>query len=331
MIGRRGGRTRPTRAGAAIAICVALLIGIGMWEFSTRAANLDADPQVTPVDVFTLVATGVVFVDPDTSEIIWKNVDGYSKTIGRHPWRNPVKPRPSESTGSPAWREDRDIVGNPGHDLVSWVESSNGTRGDLVVVKASTGDVLARAVISAPDDRSVVIASVDDETVYFATPDPTTGLPDMPGTDIWTWRWATGEVPVALGSGSFFNDVSAGTWAVYGESVVEFRNVDAQTLTTIPDTGDWLTDFGGALSPDGKYWYSEKGTHIVNIATGEAVTLSSVDNRGYGWTEAAELTLTDPFMVCSAPTGQCRGPANVLPYDVCAPYDLVCGDHLPVN
>ena len=48
-------------------------------------------------------------------------------------------------------------------------------------------------------------------------------------------------------------------------------------------------------------------------------------------TSSSELTLTRPFLVCSAVTGQCQGPASFVAQDVCAPFGLVCGDNLPAN
>jgi hypothetical protein len=180
---------------AVIVLCVALLAGIAVWDTSTRTVTVDTELQGNQISVFTVVDTGIVFVKPDTSEIVWRNLGGDQMVIGEDPWRNPSKALPSDLTGFPAWREERDIVGHPGHDLVSWVETVDGERGDLVVVQASTGILLARTTIAAPDDYSVVIASVDENSVYFGTPDPASGFPDMPGNDTWTWRWAAGDTP----------------------------------------------------------------------------------------------------------------------------------------
>ena len=327
---RRTQRSQTTGAIAVAVLCVALLVGIGVWDSSTGASDSEAEPDVDQIEVFTFVATGIVYVDPRTSTIVWKNADGDQRTIGADPWRNRGETRPSELTGSPAWRDDRDIVGNPDHDLVSWVETTRGTRGDLVVVKASTGGVLARARIPAPIDRHIVIASLDDESVYFATPDPATGFPDMPGPDIWTWSWADGSVPEVRTLTRYYNDVSAGRWALYDAYGVEFADTDRRSVFRTNFNGTAFTDFGGALSPDGRYWYGSGSSQIVDTATGYAVELPASRERNYGWTGAAELTLTRPYLVCSAVSGRCRGPAS-SPVDLCLPYAITCGNHLPVN
>jgi hypothetical protein len=292
----------------------------------------DSDsPRASQVDVFTFVATGIVFLDPDSSDIVWKNARRVERTIGREPWRNTDQPRPSELTGSPAWRQDRQLVGNPAYDLVTWVETGGERRGDLVVVRASTGDVLARTPVSASAARSVVIVSLDDEAVYFATPDPTTGFPDMPGADIWVWRWPTGDAPEAHGGDRYYSDVSAGLWARYGNGVIEFTDEGGPAATTTPDSGAWLTDFGRQLSPDGRYWYNAWEPQIVDTATGERVRLPVARNLAYGWTAASELTFTDPYTACSARSGSCRGPGTLHIQGVCAPFDVYCRNSLPVN
>lgn len=328
--GRRSHGSQMPRVLAVVAFCVALLVGGGVWDGVTPPSDSDARSAADRIEVFTLVSTGIVFVDPETSDIVWKSAAGDTTIIGKEPWRNPGTARPSEATGTSAWRENRDIVGNPDHNVVAWVETNEGTREDLVVVEASTGDVLARAPIWASTERSVVIASVDDDTVAFATPDPRTGLPYMSGADIWIWRWAAGESPRPVQNNLHYNDVSAGTWALYETDAVEFVHEGGPTLVTTPDPGDWMTDFGSALSPDGKYWYRGMGGEILDTSTGIAVLLPSARKLTYGWTGAAELTLTRPYLVCSAVTGQCRGPAGISG-DVCAPYGVVCGNHLPVN
>ena len=88
---------------------------------------------------------------------------------------------------------------------------------------------------------------------------------------------------------------------------------------------------GGALSPDGRYWYGAGTSQIVSTATGIPIGIPAARERDYAWTGAAELTLTKPFLVCSAVTGQCQGPATFAAQDVCAPYGVVCGTNLPVN
>lgn len=327
--GRRRQRSQTTWTIAIVVVCIALLAGIGVWDRSLRTANSADEPAAAEISLFTFVDTGIVYVDPESSEIIWKNSDGDQVSIGEDPWRNPVKGRPSALNGHPAWREGRDIVGHPDHDLVSWVETTDGTRGDLVVVEASSGAILARTPVPAREYRSVVIASVDDDTVYFATPSPLAGIPDMPGTDIWTWSWAEGGVPAAHKVERYFNDVSAGRWALYESQGVEFGDDNRQSAVQVPFAEAAITDFGGAFSPDGAFWYGSGGSQIYDTSTGNPIGLPTSRELNYGWTSSTELTMTEPFVVCSAVTGQCRGPADVFP-DVCAPYDLVCGDHLPV-
>ncbi|MBG6239325.1 hypothetical protein IWX78_002304 [Mycetocola sp. CAN_C7] len=255
---------------------------------------------------------------------------GEKKIIGADPWNDPRTARPSESTGFPAWRDNRDIVGNPEYDLVSWVETTDDdTRGALVVVEASTGDVLARTSLDVPAGDVVVLASVDDGMVFFATPDPTTGFPDVPGADIGFWAWSTDTPPTTQEPGRYYNDVSGGIWAVYGNGV-EFDDETGRTMTTFPFFDDKPTDFGNALSPDGRYWYGAETSEIVETATGNAVQIAAARERGYAWTATNELTLSGPTMVCSAVTGQCRGPAGIQPNHLCAPYGIDCGANLPV-
>ena len=127
----------------------------------------------------------------------------------------------------------------------------------------------------------------------------------------------------------FYNDVSAGTWAVYGNGV-EFEDANTQTVTNAEYSPEKPTDFGNAFSPDGKYWYGAMTSQIVEAATGDVIELPAGREREYAWTGPAELTFSRPFMVCSARSGQCQGPAGIVP-NVCAPYGIACGDHLPVS
>lgn len=330
VFGRRMHSSRIKHAVRVAVLCVAVLVGIGVWGSLVRPADPDGAPENPHISVFTLVSTGLVYLDPETSEIVWKDTDRNEMTIGEAPWLNQGRARPSESTGYPAWRENRHLVGNPDHDLVAWVQTEDGARGDLVVVEASTGELLARTSLQAPVASFVIIASVDEDAIYFATPLPTTGFPDVPGAKIWSWSWATGGDPVTIEKGRYYNDVSAGTWAVYGNGV-EFEDEHGRTLATFPFSEEHPTDFGGALSPDGRYWYGAGTSQIVSTATGTPIGIPAARERDYAWTGAAELTLTKPFLVCSAVTGQCQGPATFAAQDVCAPYGVVCGTNLPVN
>lgn len=313
-----------------VVLCAAALAGTGVWSSFSRPAEPDGAPGNAHISVFTLVSTGIVYVEPETLEIVWKDAGRNQQTIGETPWRNPGQARPSEPTGFPAWRGNRDLVGNPDHDLVTWVETNNGERGDLIVVQASTGELLARTSLHAPANRFIVIASVDENAVYFATPDPSTGFPDVPGSEIRIWRWAAGDDLERVERGRYYNDVSAGIWAVYGNGV-EFEDDQGRTLATFPFSDEKPTDFGGALSPDGRFWYGATTSLIVTTATGNTIDIPAAREQSYAWTGSAELTLSKPFLVCSAITGRCEGPATFVAQDVCAPYGIVCGDNLPVN
>ena len=321
------------RAFSVCAVSAAVLAGVGVWNAVSPLPGSGDETGLAPISVFTLVSTGIVFIEPDSSDIIWRNSVGDERMIGENPWSDQRKARPSEPTGAPAWQDGRDIVGNPAYDLVCWVETSGRRRGDLVVVRASTGEVLARTAVPAPQDLSVVIASVDQKTVYFATPDPTTGFPDVPGPTIHIWDWAHGESPRFLSVGRtswYYNDVSAGIWAVYGRGV-EFEDKIRRSLAATPYSGSGRTDFGSALSPDGAYWYGVGNSQIVETATGHVVASPNAFGRNYGWTGRAELTLTSPTTVCSAVTGLCGTPVGLPPGGVCTFYGIVCGNHLPVN
>ena len=326
---RRTGHTQksPKVVVAVAAVCAAALVTIGFWTGSTLSAS---SVREKPVEVFTFVRSGIVYVDPDTAEIIWQSLHRVKKTIGEDPWTNPGRKTPNRASGLVPWREDRDIVGNPDDNVVSWVESVDGRRGDIVVVDALTGEVRARAEILAPSNHPVVIASVDDETVYFATPHPATGFPDVARADIWTWRWASGEDPLPRRSTRYVNDVSAGIWAVYGNGL-EFEDSDGRTLSTHSIGEEVPTDFGSALSPDGRFWYGSRTSQIVETATGNVIEVSGTRERNYGWTARAELLMTKPFVVCSAATGRCHGPAGVPAQGVCSLYGIMCGNNLPVN
>ena len=188
-----GGRRRRPRASAVIlAVGAAAVLALGAWAGIVwiQVAGTSEPREGGQVEVFTFVETGIVYLDPDTSEIIWQNTEQDKRTIGERPWRNP---EPTDA-GVPAvrpWNLHRDIVGNPEHNVVSWVETVDGRRGDILVVEADTGEELARAPIEGPQlvvvdgveylqDDYVVIASVDDEAVYFAVVDRNWPFPDVP-------------------------------------------------------------------------------------------------------------------------------------------------------
>lgn len=107
--------------------------GENKWESTVGVAS------------FTTTSTGVVYVDAETSGIVWEDWEHAARAIGRQPWLEPSGTRVGYQ-----WGEFREIVGNPSHDLVSWVETIDGHRGDIVVVQPSTGKVLARTGINSP-------------------------------------------------------------------------------------------------------------------------------------------------------------------------------------
>ncbi|MET0886322.1 MAG: hypothetical protein ABWX92_07710, partial [Mycetocola sp.] len=315
---RTGARKRNTATAlVVVAASVAALVGAGAWSATTRTSDSEAEEPLYPIEVFTFVATGIVYVEPGTSRVVWQDGDGALKSIGTAPWQNPV-PQGVKAADLP-WGEPRDIVGNPDLDVVAWVETVARHRGDMVVVEASTGDVLARTPVQAAVDRSVVIASVDEEAVHFATSDPTWGIPDVPDDAIWIWRWAVGEVPQLpeLHPGRYHNDVSAGVWAVYEATGMTFRELNGEAHAYAGDLHTLKTDFGGAMSPDGRYWYEAGSSQIVDTATGEAVIIDASAERAYGWTDSAELTFTRPTLVtCSATSGECARPLGTPPLGV---------------
>jgi hypothetical protein len=313
---------------SVVALCTAMLTLIGLWNTAPLYPHSAPEPGV--VDVFTIVTSGIVFMDPETSDIVWRGEQRVSRIIGKEPWRSPV---PAGLEARIAWRENRDIVGNPDHNIVSWVESVDRQRGDLVVVEADTGVVLARATLSTPGNRAVVIASVDEAAVYFATPDPESAEAEIRSVDLWEWQWSAGEEPRNTtddaGRRFFVNDVAAGVWVVYGPGVMSFGSEHTRSFSSASHPMG-LTDFGGALSPNGRYWYGAGSPRIFDTATGEYMQISDARERDYGWTGAAELTMTRPFVVCSARTGRCLKPAPIPQQGVCWPYGVVCGEYLPI-
>jgi hypothetical protein len=336
-----------------VATGAAVLLALGTW--ATIAASLPAGPEgrqarPAPVEVFTFVETGIVYVDPVTSEIVWQDEQREMKTIGEQPWRNPEPTDPEVPPIRP-WALHRDIVGNPDHDVVVWVETADGRRGDMVVVEAHTGEVLARTPVPGDPDASVVISSVDDEAVYFAVADRNWPFPDVDSDFVRIWRWADGEEPEPgfHSSTVYFNDLSAGVSAIYGLDGVLFETAERVMRSTTRPGFPGRTDFGGALSPDGRFWYGAETSRVTETATGEAIELPTAVERSYGWTGAAELSLT----VCEPGTGKCQThtcelgqaptgaacapglswseAANRNPTGLCLPYGLACGSRMPVS
>ncbi|MFC0682379.1 hypothetical protein ACFFGH_31500 [Lysobacter korlensis] len=351
--GDRTGRAASRRAGKApapsalvAAIATAVLIAGAMVANAPVLAPV-SEPDRTPIEVFTIVKTGIVYVDPETSEIVWRSRERKTRTLSERPWRD-AHPGGVDAEHLP-WRPHRDIIGNPDHDVVAWVETAEGRRGDLVVVEAHSGNLLARAPLGIPLERPVVLASLDDEALYYATSDTADGVIGVPSEDIWVWRWAAGEEPQQdPRRPAFLNDVSAGVWAVYTSGGIAFEDADGRQLSYARIYYEIVPDFGSALSPDGRYWYGGERSVVIETTTGDAVAIAPAHGRDFGWSGAAELTLA----ACHAVTGRChtitcdvtrpiRGPCDPrLPrrettapsaYGACLRFALPCGPHMPAN
>ncbi|MBT2594952.1 hypothetical protein [Arthrobacter sp. ISL-72] len=206
-----------------------------------------------------------MYVDADTSKIVWQSWEHDTKEIGQQPWREPNATKVGRY-----WGEFRDIVGNPSHDVVSWVETTDGHRGDIVVVQPSTGEVLARARIQVSPERTVVLAAVDDVTVYYATAMDLAG--SSASEEVWVWRWAADEDPRPAQRGAGVLDVSEDIWAVgAAPDRIAFEAADGSVLSSVDSSYGDRTYFGGGLSPGGLFWYVPAHGLILETATGKEV------------------------------------------------------------
>jgi hypothetical protein len=61
---------------------------LGAAVASTLAGSSEREPDFDRVEVFTFVDSGIVYVDPDTSDIIWRNRQLDSKAKRRGGTRN---------------------------------------------------------------------------------------------------------------------------------------------------------------------------------------------------------------------------------------------------
>jgi hypothetical protein len=261
-------------------------------------------PSRVLIASFTVAETGVVYVDADTSKIVWENWEHNKKEIGQQPWQGPG------ATGAGrTWGDFRDLVGNPSHDVVSWVETTDAHRGDIVVVQPSTGEVLARAPLQASPERTVVLASVDGDALYWATVQ--NGVGGSASEDVWVWRWAAGEDPHPSQRGTAVLDVSGDIWAMEAEGRIDFQSADGSVLSSVHASYGDRTNFGGALSPGGRFWFAPAYRLVVETETGKEIPLERGFEGYYGWTGAEELTMMGPGLsVCSAITGECEDPIN---------------------
>jgi hypothetical protein len=268
--------------------------------FYTDAGNLYVGENRWPparVASFTTTSTGVVYVDAETSRLVWADWENSIRRLG---WLEPKETRAGRQWGE--FRDIRDIIGNPSHDLVSWVQRG-AYSGDIVVVRPSTGEVLAQAAIpSLAAEKSVVYGSIDDAAVYYAT-SPGGGATG----DVWVWRWAAGEAPQL--SDRPVADVSGDIWAVEREDRIDFENADGTVLSSVHSSYGDRTAFGSGLSPGGHFWYAPAYDLIVETATGAAVKIGRGFQQRYGWAGPEELALIGPgISVCSAVSGKCEGP-----------------------
>jgi hypothetical protein len=277
-------------------------------------------PQRDRIGAFTVTRTGVVFLDPDTSEVIWEGWNHDSRTIGGQLQR--LHGRPQVPSGGERLVGHRGVIGNPAHDLVAWIETADSVWDDVVVVEASTGDELARASIPVTPGRSVRIASLDVGTVYFAMLEPGNENDNtfVPSTDIRVWRWAAGEMPEAsTRQDQQVADVSADIWAVVDGRTLQFEDAGGRVLSRLNSTHALGSRFGETLSPDGRFWYSAPHMEVVETATGDRRSIAAttwIDS--YAWTGPADLTFVGfELSVCSAVSGQCSVPFDVPANEVC--------------
>jgi hypothetical protein len=261
-----------------------LYVGVNRWS-PARVAS------------FTTTSTGVVYVDAETSRLVWADWEHSSRELG---WLEPKETRAVRQWGE--FRDIRDIVGNPSHDLVSWVQRYE-YNAEIVVARPSTGELLAQAAIeSLPAEKSVVFGSIDDAAVYYAT-SPGGGATG----DVWVWRWAAGEAPQL--SDRPVADVSGDIWAVEREDRIDFENADGTVLSSVHSSYGGRTTFGSGLSPGGRFWYAPANDLIVETGTGAAVKIGRGFQQRYGWAGPEELILIGPgISVCSAVSGKCEGP-----------------------
>ena len=285
-------------------------------------------PQRSDIGAYAAVATGFVYVDGSTAEIVWEGWQHERRVIGRLGADALADP---QAPGI-AWGNRRDIVGNPLHDLVAWVEVAGEAAGHLVVVQASTGEELARSNIrsltSDPEVTSwVEIAAVDEGSLHFS-------LTDFPppsyrtGKQVWTWRWAAGEPPLNCRSPEHnVMDVSGGVWAIDTGPTLRFEDATGQRLSEVPAAFEDRTSFGVGLSPDGRYWYGPAYGQVVNTTTGALVNLEgSWGMVEFGWTGQSTLTIlsgTGICVSCDAVSGTCQAVGH------CG--FAYCGTNLPLQ
>jgi hypothetical protein len=302
---------------------------------SALVVDFSSWPQRGDVMAYTAVATGIVYVEAGTAKIVWESWQHQRKVIGQ---------LGSDALADPAapgimWQNRRDIVGDPLHDLVAWVEVAGEAAGHLVVVQASTGEKLARtdirSVTSDPEVNPwVEIASVDEESLHFSL----THFPPpfyRTGKQVWTWHWAAGGPPVnCRGPEHRVMDVSGAVWAIDKGATLRFEDATGQRLSEVPAAFEDRTTFGIGLSPDGRYWYGPAYGQVVDTTTGALVTLDDPAHSrfmAFGWTGKSTVTIlsgpilgdTGSWVSCDAVSGACRSA------EYCG--SAYCGEKMPLQ
>jgi hypothetical protein len=300
----------------------------------TVERGLDERTWPPPHDVgsFTQVATGTVYVDVPTAHIVWRSPAGESRVIGQL-GQDAVTPAPPGWF----WGDTRDVVGDPVSDVVAWVERVGTHAGQVVVVRASTGEQLARTQLAEPLVGPVVIASVDDEAVHFAAPDVADG-PDgilamsfeLRGDDLWTWPWAAGQPPRTPRSASqVVLDVDGGVWALaVPPSYIAFFDASGTYLTKVVSTYSDRVPLGRGLSPGGDFWYGPAHGMLVETRTGERRPVREPPDRAaaphngddrWGWTGPSTMTFlrSGLWFDCDAGTGACTEPSEQCSFALC--------------
>ena len=248
------------------------------------------------VSSFTHVKDGLVYVERDTSTIVFESWQHRTVVLGSDPMTDPMM-----RLGP------RLVVGDPLNDVVAWAEGTTHKATPLVVVEASTGDQLART--SLPVKGGVSILSVSGSIMHIA--DPATAA-----WRIWSWKWRTDQPPRNTGRSVYDTaDVSGQVWATVG-SHLRFENASGQLLSQVPASYSDGTRHNG-LSPDGTYWYSATHNKAVATATGERVDLAPVlasipddyllMSISFVWTGESKLTVAGPsgVRVCDIETVAC--------------------------
>ena len=252
------------------------------------------------VQSLTTTSTGVVYLDAN-SDIVFEGWDHQTRVLGNNP-------RPDYPQGG---RDYYKLVGNPSHDLVAWVEDE-GRHAAVVVVRASTGERLARTVLTVPPEDPVymgpvLIQSIDSERLYVLT--NWTG-----GSRIWTWKWSTKDTPT-------FKDprdgasVANGVWAVRERAGLRFETDAGRLLRRVSHS---FAEYPSALSPDGKIWFNGAYKKFLDPATGRIWSLKpgepefppeiESDRSGpltdkWGWAGAAKITFViDPPEASASPS-----------------------------